>query len=78
MGAYLDIEGIVEMAKERGVNYIHPGYGFLAENADFAEACAKAGLPLWGHARSCCARWATNRGACVGQGSRRANSARHR
>ena len=42
MGAYLDIEGIVEMAKERGVNYIHPGYGFLAENADFAEACSKA------------------------------------
>ena len=48
VGAYLDIEGIVEMAKERGVNYIHPGYGFLAENADFAEACAKAGLTFVG------------------------------
>ena len=47
VGAYLDIEGIVEMAKERGVNYIHPGYGFLAENADFAEAC-KAGLTFVG------------------------------
>ena len=58
-GAYLDIEGIVEMAKERGVNYIHPGYGFLAENADFAEACPRLGLPLWGHARNCCARWVT-------------------
>ena len=48
VGAYLDIEGIVEMAKERGVNFIHPGYGFLAENADFAEACAKAGLTFVG------------------------------
>ena len=48
VGAYLDIEGIVEMAKERGVNYIHPGYGFLAENADFAEACSKAGLTFVG------------------------------
>ena len=48
VGAYLDIEGIVEMAKQRGVNYIHPGYGFLAENADFAEACAKAGLTFVG------------------------------
>ena len=48
VGAYLDIDGIVEMAKERGVNYIHPGYGFLAENADFAEACAKTGLTFVG------------------------------
>ena len=48
VGAYLDIDGIVEMAKERGVNFIHPGYGFLAENADFAEACAKAGLTFVG------------------------------
>ena len=48
VGAYLDIDGIVEMAKERGVNFIHPGYGFLAENADFAEACAKAGITFVG------------------------------
>ncbi|MDP6904390.1 MAG: pyruvate carboxylase, partial [Verrucomicrobiota bacterium] len=48
VGAYLDIEGIVEMATERGVNLIHPGYGFLAENADFAEACGKAGITFVG------------------------------
>jgi pyruvate carboxylase len=44
VGAYLDIEGIVGIARERGVDMIHPGYGFLAENADFAAACAEAGI----------------------------------
>ncbi len=48
VGAYLDIEGIVGMAVEHGVNLVHPGYGFLAENADFAEACIKAGLTFVG------------------------------
>src|SRR5882724_10134047 len=36
VAAYLDIEGIVTMAKEKGVDAIHPGYGFLSENANFA------------------------------------------
>src|SRR5476651_1220414 len=44
VGAYLDIPGIVALAKEKGVDYIHPGYGFLAENADFAKACEDAGI----------------------------------
>jgi pyruvate carboxylase len=42
--AYLDIPGIVGLAKEKGVDAIHPGYGFLAENAEFARACDKAGI----------------------------------
>src|SRR5690606_36242787 len=44
VAAYLDIEGIVTLAREKGVDAIHPGYGFLSENADFARACAKAGI----------------------------------
>lgn len=44
VGAYLDIEGIVAIAQENGVDAIHPGYGFLAENAEFARACERAGI----------------------------------
>jgi pyruvate carboxylase len=48
VGAYLDIEGIVRLAKEKGVSLIHPGYGFLSENANFARACHEAGLNFIG------------------------------
>src|SRR5687767_14214912 len=44
VGAYLDIEGIVSIAKEKGEDLIYPGYGFLSENAAFAQACRKAGI----------------------------------
>ena len=46
--AYLDIEGIVALAKEKGVDAIHPGYGFLSENPVFARACEKAGITFVG------------------------------
>ena len=44
LGAYLAIDEIVDLAKRKNVDAIHPGYGFLAENADFARACEKAGI----------------------------------
>lgn len=46
--AYLDIEGIIALAKKHHVDAIHPGYGFLSENPRFAEACAEAGIAFIG------------------------------
>lgn len=48
VGAYLDIEEIVRIAKEHGATLVHPGYGFLSENPDFARACRDAGLKFVG------------------------------
>ncbi|HWE83767.1 MAG TPA: acetyl/propionyl/methylcrotonyl-CoA carboxylase subunit alpha [Terracidiphilus sp.] len=46
--SYLNIERILDAAKQTGAQAIHPGYGFLAENADFAEACKQAGVVFIG------------------------------
>ena len=46
--AYLEIDEILRIATEAGVDAVHPGYGFLAENPDFAQACADAGLTFVG------------------------------
>ncbi len=46
--AYLDISAIIKLAKSKGVDAIHPGYGFLSENPEFAEKCAEAGITFIG------------------------------
>ncbi|HEX8837113.1 MAG TPA: pyruvate carboxylase [Candidatus Acidoferrum sp.] len=46
--AYLDVAGIVRLAKGKDVDAIHPGYGFLSENAELARACQKAGITFIG------------------------------
>src|SRR5206468_5615643 len=46
--SYLVAEKILEAARATGAEAIHPGYGFLSENADFAEACQRAGIVFIG------------------------------
>src|SRR6266849_2821639 len=46
--SYLVIDRLIEVARKAGAECIHPGYGFLSENADFAEACARAGIVFVG------------------------------
>ena len=48
VAAYLDIESIITIAKAKDVDMIHPGYGFLSENAHFARACEEAGITFIG------------------------------
>ena len=46
--AYLNVEGLIDAAIGAGCDAIHPGYGFLSENAQFAAACARAGIRFVG------------------------------
>lgn len=47
---YLDVEEIIKLAKEKGVDAIHPGYGFLSENVNFARRCREEGIAFVGPA----------------------------
>ncbi|MGE5408034.1 MAG: biotin carboxylase N-terminal domain-containing protein, partial [Syntrophothermus sp.] len=46
--SYLDVERIIDAARRAGAEAIHPGYGFLSENPDFADACEAAGITFVG------------------------------
>src|SRR5579883_3620332 len=46
--SYLNVERLLEGARKTGAEAVHPGYGFLSENAEFAQACAAAGIVFVG------------------------------
>ena len=46
--AYLDVDSIIRVALDSGCDAVHPGYGFLSENPEFAEQCAAAGITFIG------------------------------
>ncbi|MFW5825200.1 MAG: biotin carboxylase N-terminal domain-containing protein, partial [Marinobacter sp.] len=53
VGAYLDAPQMVRLARAEGCDAIHPGYGFLSENPDFARRCEEAGITFIGPAAPC-------------------------
>ncbi len=61
--SYLSIPAILDAAKRTGADAIHPGYGFLSENAGFAEACAEAGITFVGPPGPAIALMGDKRGA---------------
>jgi geranyl-CoA carboxylase alpha subunit len=63
--AYLDIEKVIEAAKQTSATAIHPGYGFLAENADFVAACEAAGIVFIGPSVAAMHAFADKRAARV-------------
>lgn len=56
VAAYLDIDSIIGLAKSNNVDLVHPGYGFLSENADFAKSCEENGLTFVGPSSKLLAR----------------------
>ena len=56
--SYLRIERIIEAARATGAQAIHPGYGFLSENEDFAHACEAVGIAFIGPPVEAIAAWA--------------------
>ena len=76
--AYLDIDAILQAAKDTGCDAIHPGYGFLSENAEFARRCAEADLTFVGPRPELLALFGgQSRSPYPGRTARRAHSVRH-
>ena len=46
--SYLSVERLIDVARKSGAECVHPGYGFLSESGDFADACAQAGVEFVG------------------------------
>src|SRR6202167_356778 len=74
---YLNVEKILDAPARAGAEAIHPGYGFLAENAPFAQACADAGVVFIGPPASAIAALGSKRRAGADAGGGRQDRAGH-
>ena len=59
VGAYLSVKEMLRVVAETGADAIHPGYGFLSESPDFAQACASRGIAFIGPRPRRCEDWGT-------------------
>ena len=76
--AYLDGEQIIALARDAGCDAIHPGYGFLSENAGFARRCASEGITFrWTARRDARTVRRQGAGASAGRAMRHTDPARH-
>ena len=76
--AYLDMGETIRIALESGADAIHPGYGFLSENPEFADACTEAGLNFIGPPGDVMRKLGSKIAARASRGGRRSGDAGHR
>jgi acetyl/propionyl-CoA carboxylase alpha subunit len=76
--SYLNLARIIDAAERHGVDAIHPGYGFLSENAEFARSCEDAGIVFIGPSANAIRQMGSKTGAWIAKPISMPRSATHR